>query len=93
MSQTTATAATATNNDVPTLSSTVNTQIIDADDEMEFLTLDSTDTFNIPDFLSNNVHSDIPSHQASIRSPTNHQQPGGQLPPSRLPRAISPTGS
>jgi hypothetical protein len=67
---TTTTAATTTTNNVPTLSSTVDTQIIDADDEMELLTLDSTDALNIPDFLPNNVHSDMETWSSGLNTPT-----------------------
>ena len=67
---TTTTTTTTTTNNVPTLASTADTQIIDADDEMELLTLDSTDALNIPDFLPNNVHSDMETWSSGLNTPT-----------------------
>ena len=74
-SQTTTTTTTATTssiatNSVPTLASTADTQIMDADDEMELLTLDSTDALNIPDFLPNNVHFDMETWSSGLNTPT-----------------------
>jgi hypothetical protein len=71
-----ATTTTTTTNNVPTLSSMPDTQIMDADDEIDLLTLDSTDALDIPDFLPNNVCSDMEMWSSGLNTPTHSQIAG-----------------
>ncbi|KIM37824.1 hypothetical protein M413DRAFT_256733 [Hebeloma cylindrosporum] len=73
-----------TTTSAPTLS---DTQIIDADDEMELLTLDSTDALNIPDFLPNNAHSDLETWSSGLNTPTHSSTAAWST------AAVSPTSS
>ena len=86
-SQTTTTATATTTSSMPTLSSTADTQVMDADDEMELLTLDSTDALNIPDFLPNNVHSDMETWSSGLNTPTHSSTAAWST------AAVSPTSS
>ena len=88
-SQTTTTTTTtvSTTSNMPTLSSTADTQVMDPDNEMELLTLDSTDALNIPDFLPNNVHSDMEMWSSGLSTPTHSSTTAWST------AAVSPTSS
>jgi len=81
------TTTTTTTTNVPTLSSTADTQTLDVDDEMELVTLDSTDPLNIPDFLPNNVHSDMETWSSGLNTPTHSSTAAWST------AAVSPTSS